>query len=158
MDNVFLQYTFIFLISMIPFLEVFLTVPMAIIVFDFPPFAVLIVAILGNAMSVLLFVFFGAEINKHFNTIYHKLRKRDKTPTGMNPRIKRTFDRFGATGVCFLSSILFSSQVGAGAMATLGTSRSQVFIWTNLGVTTLAVVMATLSVVAEGFVTSLVNL
>ncbi|WP_176448753.1 small multi-drug export protein [Lentibacillus sp. CBA3610] len=158
MENVFLQCIFIFFVSMIPFLEVFLTVPTAIIVFNFPPFAVLIVAILGNAMSVLLFMFFGAEINKLFNTIYNKVRRREKTPMGINPRIKRTFDRFGATGVCFLSSILFSSQVGAGTMTTLGASRSQVFIWTILGVSTLAVVMATLSVMAEGFVSSLMDL
>ncbi|MFC7063423.1 small multi-drug export protein [Halobacillus seohaensis] len=158
MENVFLQYTFIFFVSMIPFLEAFLTVPTAIIVFNFPPVVALIVAILGNAISVLLFVLFGSEINKLFNTIYNKLRKSDKTPMEINPRIKRTFDRFGATGVCFLSSILFSSQIGAGAITTLGASKSQVFIWTNLGMSTLAVVMATLSVVAEGLVSSLVNL
>ncbi|MFD1361779.1 small multi-drug export protein [Lentibacillus salinarum] len=158
MENVLLQCMTIFFISMVPFLEVFLTVPTAIIVFNFPPLVALIVAILGNAISVLLFVFFGAEINNFFNSVYNKLRKRDRRPVGINPRIKRTFDRFGATGVCFLSSILFSSQVGAGAITTLGASRRKVFIWTNLGVSTLAVVMATLSVVAEGFVSSFVNL
>ncbi|WP_106495804.1 small multi-drug export protein [Lentibacillus sp. Marseille-P4043] len=158
MENVLLQCVFIFFVSMVPFLEVFLTVPTAIIVFNFPPLVALILAILGNAISVLLFVFFGAEINKLFATISNKLRKRDKTHIGINPRIKRTFDRFGATGVCFLSSILFSSQVGAGAITTLGASRSQVFIWTILGVSTLAIVMATLSVVAEGLVSSLMNL
>lgn len=160
MENVFLQYTLIFFTSMVPFLEVFLTVPMAIIVFNFPPVVVLIVAILGNVASVCVFVFFGAQMYKGLNIIYNKLRKsdKDKTPTEINPRIKRTFDRYGATGVCFLSSILFSSQVGAGAMTSLGAKRSQVFIWTNLGVGTLAVVMATLSVAAEGFVTTLVNL
>ncbi|WP_010531503.1 small multi-drug export protein [Lentibacillus jeotgali] len=158
MENVLLQCIFIFFISMVPFLEVFLTVPTAIIVFNFPPFAALIVAILGNAISVLFFVFFGTEINKLFHTVYNKLRKRDRAPVGINPRIKRTFDRFGATGVCFLSSILFSSQIGAGAITTLGASRNQVFIWTTLGVSTLAVIMATLSVVAEGLVSSLVNL
>lgn len=158
MENVFLQYGFIFFVSMIPFLEVFITVPTAIIGFNLSPFVVLIVAIIGNAMSVLLFICFGTEINRLFNTIYNKLRKRHKTPMGMNPRIKRSFDRFGTTGVCLLSSVLFSSQVGAGAMTGLGASRSQVFIWTNLGVSTLAVVMATLSVVAEGFVSSFVNL
>ncbi|MEW9675154.1 small multi-drug export protein [Lentibacillus sp. L22] len=158
MENIFLQCIFTFFVSMIPFLEVFVTVPTAIIVFNFSPFAAVIVAILGNAISVLLFVLFGAEINKRFNIICNKFCKRNRTPVKINPRIKRTFNRFGATGVCFLSSILFSSQIGAGTMMTLGASRSRVFIWTNLGVSTLAVVMATLSVVAEGLVSSLVNL
>ncbi|ALX48573.1 hypothetical protein [Lentibacillus amyloliquefaciens] len=161
MENVILQILFIFFTSMVPFLEVFLTVPMAIVVFNFPPLAALIVAIFGNAMSVLLFVFFGAKINKFFNILLNKFHKSDKEPkgpVGINPRIKRMFDRFGATGVCFLSSLLFSSQIGAGTIATLGASRIKVFIWTNLGMSTLAVVMATLSVVAEGFVSSLVNL
>ncbi|WP_226037326.1 small multi-drug export protein [Aquibacillus saliphilus] len=158
MENLFLQCLFVFFVSMVPFLEVFLTVPTAIIAFNFPPLVALSLAILGNAVSVFLFMFFGAEINKLFNTIYNKFRKRDNTPKKINPRIKRTFDRFGAIGVCFLSSILFSSQIGAGAITTLGASRSQVFIWTNLGASAVAVVMATLSVVAEGLVSSLVNL
>ncbi|MDQ0300292.1 hypothetical protein J2S78_002739 [Salibacterium salarium] len=158
MENVFAQYMFIFFVSMVPFLEVFLTIPTAIIVFNFPPFVVLIVAILGNVMSVLLFVFFGVQMNRFFNTLYNKLRKRDRTPITINPRIKKAFDRFGATWVCFSSSILFSSQVGAGTMTSLGASKRQVFIWTNLGVSTLAVVLATLSVVAEKLVSSLVNL
>ncbi|HLR61359.1 MAG TPA: small multi-drug export protein [Lentibacillus sp.] len=158
MENVLLQCITIFFISMVPFLEVFLTVPTAIIVFNFPPLIALIVAILGNAISVLLFVFFGAEINNLFHSVYNKFRKGDRRHVEINPRIKRTFDRFGATGVCFLSSILFSSQVGAGAITTLGASRHKVFIWTTLGVSTLAVVMATLSVVAEGFISSLVKL
>ncbi|MDT8862114.1 small multi-drug export protein [Alkalihalobacillus sp. MEB130] len=158
MDNVFLQYVFIFFVSMIPFLETFLTVPLAIIVFDFPPIAVVIVAIFGNAMSVLLFILFGTEINKLVSIIYYKLHKKDKKPIKMNARIKRTFDRFGATGVCFFSSILFSSQIGAFSMTTLGAKRSQIFVWTNLGVSALAVAMAILSVMAEGFVITLVNL
>ncbi|WP_202078628.1 small multi-drug export protein [Caldalkalibacillus salinus] len=158
MENVLFQFIFIFFVSMVPFLEVFLTVPTAIIVFNFPPFVALIVSILGNATSILIFIFFGTEINKLFHSIYNKLQKRDRQPMGMNPRLKRTFDRLGATGVCFLSSILFSSQVGACALTTLGASRSRVFIWTNLGVSTLAVIMATLSVVAKELVSTLVNL
>ncbi|WP_235989002.1 small multi-drug export protein [Aquibacillus kalidii] len=143
---------------MVPFLEVFITVPTAIIVFNFPPIVALIIAILGNATSVLIIVLFGGEMNKLFNTIYHKFRKQNKPPKKMNTRVKKTFDRFGATGVCFLSSILISSQVGAGTISTLGVSKRQVFIWTNLGVSSVAIVMATLSVVAEGLVSSLVNL
>ncbi|WP_026702139.1 hypothetical protein [Salibacterium aidingense] len=76
----------------------------------------------------------------------------------MNPRVKRAFECFGATWVCFSSSILFSSQVGAGTMTTLGASERQVFIWTNLGVSTLAVIMAVLSVASEKLVSSIVNL
>ncbi|KHF41564.1 small multi-drug export protein [Halalkalibacter okhensis] len=158
MENVFLQYVFIFFVSMVPFLEVFLTVPMAIIVFNFPPIAVLIVAIFGNAMSVLLFILFGAEMSKFFSIIYNKLRKKAQKPKEINPRIKRTFERFGVIGVCFMSSILVSSQIGAFSMTTLGAKRSQIFIWTNLGVCALAITMAILSVMAEGFVTTLVNL
>lgn len=154
MDNLFIQCLFVFFVSMVPFLEVFLAVPTAIIVFNFPPIVALILAILGNAFSVLLFIFFGAEINK----LYNKIRRRDNSSKKINPRIKRTFDRFGSIGVCLLSSILFSSQIGAGAITTLGASRNQVFIWTNLGASAVAVVMAILSVVAEGLVSSLVNL
>ncbi|PSL42422.1 hypothetical protein B0H94_11526 [Salsuginibacillus halophilus] len=158
MDSLFLQYMFVFFVSMVPFLEVFLTVPTAIIVFDFPPVIVSVVAIAGNTLSVLLFIFFGTEINKFFSTLYNKLRKRDSIPKEVNPRVKQALDRFGATWVCFLSSILFSSQVGAGTMTTLGSSRKQVFIWTNLGVAALAITMALLSITAERLVIEMVDL
>ncbi|RPF50400.1 small multi-drug export protein [Aquisalibacillus elongatus] len=158
MENIFLQYLFIFFVSMVPFFETFLTVPTAIIVFDIPPLAALTVAIIGNAISVILFIFFGTEINKFFNFLFKRFRKGNPAPVEMSPRIKRSLDRYGATGICFMSSLLFSSQMGACAITSLGSSKHQVFIWTSLGVSTLAIVMATLSIMAEGLVTSLVNL
>lgn len=158
MENVLLQSLFIFFISMVPFLEVFLTVPVGIIVFNFPPFAALLLAIAGNAVSVLLFVFFGIQINKFVTSVMNKFRKHDKVYKPINPRVKHMFNRFGPTAVCFMSSLLFSSQVGASAISTLGAPRKKVFIWTTLGVSTLAVAMATLSVTAEGFVATLVNI
>lgn len=158
MDNVLFQYAFIFFVSMVPFIEVFLTIPTAIIAFNTPPFIVLIIAILGNATSVFLFAFFGVRINKLFSILYSKFRKKEKTPKTINPRIKQTFDRYGATGVCFFSSLLFSSQIGAGTMATFGAPRRQVLIWTNLGVSTLAIIMVTLSITAEELVSSFVSL
>src|SRR5699024_3325095 len=135
-ENILLQYISIFFVSMIPLVEVFVSVPTAIIVFNIPPLAALIVAILGNATSVLIFIYFGAEIKRLFQTVYHKFRNIDKEPIKVNPRIKQAFDRLGPTGVCFLSSVLFSSQIGAGTVSTIGAPRSQVFIWTNLGVST----------------------
>src|SRR5699024_4823812 len=129
-----------------------------IIAFDFPPFAALIVAIIGNSISVLLFIYFGAEINKLFHTMYHKFRKKDKKTVKMNPRMKRTYNRFEETGVCFLSWLLSTSQFVLGTISTIGAPRSQVFIWTNLGVGTLAVIMATLSVMAEELVSSFMHL
>lgn len=158
MENIFLQYSLIFLVSMVPFIEAFLVIPTAIIGFKLPPFIVLIVAFLGNAMSIFLFMYFGAEIKKQLGSLYHTFKKKQKTSKEMNPRIKQSFDRFGATGVCLLSPFLFSSQIGAGAMTTLGVSRKQVFIWTNIGVSTLALVMVTLSIVAEELVASLLNI
>lgn|SRR5699024_1161846 len=154
MGNVFLQYAFIFFVSMIPFVEVFVTVPIGTIVFNLPPVFVLIVAVIGNIISVSFFIFFGAEMNKFIN----KFRKTDKSRKEINPKIKESFDRFGATGVSFFSSLLFSSQVGAGAMISFGASKSRVFVWTAMGVSTLASIMAILSVIAEELVISLVNL
>ncbi|MDQ0159969.1 hypothetical protein [Alkalibacillus salilacus] len=158
MENVILQVLFVFFVSMVPFLEVFLTVPMGIIVFDFSPLVTLTIAVLGNAVSVLIFIFFGSTIKAGFHKITQKWRRREVAPASVNPKIKATFERYGALGVCFASSLLFSSQVGASTVATFGISKRKIFVWTNLGMMTLAVTMATLSVFAEEFVVTIVNL
>lgn len=155
MENMLLQYGLVFVVSMVPFIEAFFTVPAAIIFFDLPPFVVLIVAISGNALSILLFMSFGTHINKFVNVIYYK---KYQTTITVNPRIKRSFDRFGATSVCFLSPVLFSSQIGAGAMTGLGASKRHVFTWTSAAISTLALVMAIMSIIAEGYISSLLNL
>lgn len=154
MESLFLQYAFIFFVSMVPFAEVFVTVPVGVIVFNLPIFNVLAVAIIGNIISVFFFIFFGSEFNKFFI----KFRKTGKPSKEINPKIKQSLDRFGATGVSFLSSLLFSSQLGAGALMSFGASKSRVLFWTGAGVTTLAGIMAILSVTAEELVISLVNL
>lgn len=158
MDNILFQYVMIFLVSTVPFLEVFVTIPTAIIVFNLSPFLSLVTAFLGNGLSVLLFIYFGGEMRKLYHQLYRKFRKREHPGSSMPPRMKKTFDRFGVVGVCFFSSILVSSQVGATTMAGAGASKSRIFIWTNLGVLSLAVFMAICSVVAAEFVIRLVDL
>ncbi|HLR53145.1 MAG TPA: small multi-drug export protein [Pseudogracilibacillus sp.] len=153
MENIFLQYAVIFFGSMVPFLEVFVSIPMGVVGFGLPLFVVLLISIVGNMFSVFLFIFFGTEINKFMT----KFRKTNQPVKKINPKIKETFDRFGATGVSFLSSLLFSSQIGAGTMITLGASKLRVFFWTCAGVSILAGIMAVLSVTAEELVISLIN-
>lgn len=158
MDSIFLQYVFIFFMSAIPFFEVFIGIPTAIIVFNFPPVVSLLIAFVGNVLSVLLFLFFGVEIKKIYDRFARKFRKSSQTSRGVPPRIQKTFDRFGVIGVCFFSSILVSSQLGATTMTSFGASKAKVFFWTNLGVFTLAVIMTILSVAATEFVTDLVDI
>ncbi|PTL38209.1 small multi-drug export protein [Alkalicoccus saliphilus] len=157
MENVFLQYVMIFLVSTVPFFEVFITIPTAIIVFNLSPVLSLVTAFLGNCFSVLLFIYFGGGIRKLYHTFSRKYQKKERPAEGMSPRMKKTFDRFGVIGVCFFSSILVSSQIGATTMASVGASKRKVFLWTNLGVLSLAVVMAISSVVATEFVIRLVD-
>src|SRR5690625_1770921 len=158
MENILIQYLFILVVSMIPFLEVFITVPTGIIVFGLPPVFVVIMSVIGNVISVFLFIFFGSQIYKLFYVFPYRQEKKHKKPKGMGGRMKRTFNRCGINGVSFLSSLLFSSQIGSSAMMSLGGRKNQVFLWTNLGVITLAIVMAILSIVAEEFVSLLVDI
>src|SRR5699024_12872054 len=116
-------------------------------------FVVLLISIVGIMFSVFLFIFCGTEINKFMT----KFRKTNQPVKRINPKIKETFDRFGATGVSFLSSLLFSRQIGAGTMITLGDSKIRVFFWTYAGVSIIAGIMDVLSVTAEEQVISLIN-
>ncbi len=158
MDNVFLQYVMVFLVSTVPFFEVFITIPTAIIVFNLSPVLSLFTAFLGNCFSVLLFIYFGGGIRKLYHTFSRKFQKKERKAGGMSPKLQQTFDRFGVIGVCFFSSILVSSQMGATTMASVGASKRKVFLWTNLGVFSLALVMTVSSVVAAEFVIRLVDL
>src|SRR5699024_3603630 len=141
----FLQYAVIFFGSMVPFLEVFVSIPMGVVGFGLPLFVVLLISIVGNMFSVFLFIFFGTEINKFMT----KFRKTNQPVKRINPKIKETFDRFGATGVSFLSSLLFSSQIGAGTMITLGASKLRLFFWTFAGELLIDSIMAVFYVISE---------
>lgn len=118
------QWIGIMLISAIPFVESYFGAAIGILV-GIHPVVAIVAAILGNAVSMLAFVF-GADAARK-----KVLDGRGSTtePTPRRARLKRMFDRFGVPGVSLLGQTILPSQITSGAMVSFGASRNAVILW-----------------------------
>nr|WP_241429028.1 hypothetical protein [Agrococcus sp. ARC_14] len=118
------QWLGIMAISAIPFVESYFGAVIGILVGLHPAVAI-VAAIVGNAISMLGFVFAADAARK-------KVLDRRETLEELSPRrqrLKRMFDRFGVPGVSLLGQTLLPSQITSGAMVSFGASRNAVILW-----------------------------
>ena len=150
------EYIIVFLISMIPFTEYLFSVPAAIIVFRLSPVVSTIVIIIGNILSVLIFVFLGDKIRQ----LYYKIRKQkeEKPRKEVNPKLRKYYERFGVPGLSTLGTFFVSSQLTAMAITTFESSRGKAVFWVNLSVIVFSIILAILSVFAEDWISSQLSL
>lgn len=62
-----IEYIIVFALSTIPFSEFIISVPTGIIIFNLNPIISTAVAIAGNLLSVVVFVFLGSQIRRFIN-------------------------------------------------------------------------------------------
>ncbi len=72
-----IHYLYVFLISMLPFIELRGAIPIGILQFDLNPLFVLIVAIIGNLIPVPFFLVFLEDIEKHLRKYPQIAKKMD---------------------------------------------------------------------------------
>lgn len=118
------QWLGIMLISAIPFVESYFGAAIGVLVGLHPAVAIG-AAIIGNAISMLGFVFAADAARRKVVAG----RERAKEPSPRRERLKRMFDRFGVPGVSLLGQTLLPSQITSGAMVSFGASRNAVVLW-----------------------------
>lgn len=104
------------------------------------PAAAIPVAILGNAISMLVLVM-GAGAARG--------RLASGKSTELSPRrqkLRRMFDRFGVPGVSLLGQSVLPSQITSAAMVSFGASRSAVIRWQLVSITLWGVAFGLLAV------------
>lgn len=121
-----LQWLILLLISMIPFVEAYIAAPLGIIA-GVNPIVAIIASIVGNVISMVLFVLFGEKIRK----IRHK---EDIPLTARKQKLKERFDKYGVALVSLLGQTLLPSQITSVAMVTFGAKKNAVIFWQTISI------------------------
>lgn len=115
------QWLSVMVASAIPFIESYFGSALGVVAGVNPVIAI-VAAIIGNIISMTLFVTFGEKIRSW--------RKSDEKPVSKRTeKIKRLFNKYGVIGVSLLGQTLLPSQITSMAMVTFGAPKSKVIFW-----------------------------
>ncbi|MBB3052937.1 hypothetical protein FHS23_003980 [Prauserella isguenensis] len=136
----FLHWVGILVLGAIPFVESYFGSVIGVLS-GLSPFVAIPVAIGGNVVSMLAFVF-GA----------HAVRgrvMRDREQAALSPRrqkVKERFDRYGVAGVSLLGQLVRPSQITSALIVSFGASRNRVIMWQVVSIIMWGVVCGVLAV------------
>ncbi|WP_336644947.1 hypothetical protein [Microbacterium sp. USHLN186] len=134
-----LQWAGVMLAAAIPFVESYFGTLIGIVAGVPVPIAVL-AAIIGNAASMLAFVFTAAAARR--KVLARRGGDAEAEPSPRRQKVKRMFDRFGVPGVSLLGQTVLPSQITSGMMVSFGASRNAVILWQVISIIVWAVVFA----------------
>lgn len=135
-----LQWAGVMLAAAIPFIESYFGTLIGAIAGVPLPLAVL-AAVVGNAVSMLVFVFIASAARQKLLA----RRGADAATDAPSPRrekVKRMFDRFGVPGVSLLGQTVLPSQITSGMMVSFGASRNAVIVWQIISIIIWAIIFA----------------
>jgi hypothetical protein len=120
----------VFLAGAIPWFEAIAVIPAGIL-FGLDPLATVIAAVLGNAITIFLFAYLGANIRELIVK-----RRIAKGKAGESPKFEKAlkaFDRYGIYGMALLGPILIGTQFAATASVAAGLKPLKVSLFITAG-------------------------
>ncbi len=137
-----LQWLGVMLVSAIPFVESYFGSVIGVAI-GLGPVVAILVAVIGNVISMLAFVYGAGAIRDRAT------KNREKAISPRRQRLKRMFDKFGVPGVSLLGQTVLPSQITSMAMVSFGANRNVVAFWQIISIILWGVlfgVLATLGV------------
>ncbi|GEN86812.1 small multi-drug export protein [Oceanobacillus sp. FSL W8-0428] len=119
------QYLSVFLISIVPFFESYVAIPIGII-FGFPSIQVVLIGAVGNWLSVMVFIWVISGLRKKVVANKSKDSKRKN-------RAQNIFKKYGVAGLSFAGPIICYHVCAAISIAS-GAKKSYVSIWQAIGI------------------------
>ncbi|UTR07010.1 small multi-drug export protein [Alkalihalobacillus sp. LMS6] len=123
------QYVSVFVISLIPFFESYVAVPIG-VVFGFPSIPVIVIAILGNWLSVMAFIWIIAKFRKPSN----------KKSSKRSARAQNIFNKYGVAGLSFAGPLICYHVCAAISIAS-GAKKGYVSLWQGIAITTWSIAL-----------------
>ena len=117
-----LQWLGVMLVSAIPFVESYFGSVIGVAI-GLGPVVAILVAVIGNVISMLAFVYGAGAIRDRAT------KNREKAISPRRQRLKRMFDKFGVPGVSLLGQTVLPSQITSMAMVSFGADRNVVAVW-----------------------------
>lgn len=130
------EYALIFIGAAIPWFEIALVIPLG-IVWGLSPSMVMLVAFVGNMLTVLMLII-GFD---KFRDWYTKRQEaKGKAASKKNERAVRIWNKYGLPGLSLLGPILIGTHIAAFIGMTLGATKRNTTVWMviSIGIWTLA--------------------
>ncbi len=116
----FITYAIIFLLAAIPFFEIAMIIPVAIIG-GMPAIPTMIIAFLGNLLTIVLLIIF---LDKIRNWRRNK-KKEEQTDSKRHKRAKSLWDKYGLPGLAFIGPFFVGSHLSALLAISFGAQRTK---------------------------------
>ena len=124
------EYILVFLGAAIPWFEIALVIPLG-IVWGLSPFWVMVLAFVGNMITVLALIL-GFD---RFKVWYTKRQEaKDKLQNKKSERAKRIWNKYGLPGLAMLGPILIGTHIAAFIGMTLGASKKNTTVWLTISI------------------------
>lgn len=142
------QYITLFLLSVAPWIDIFLVVPLG-IVWGLSPIGVGITGFSGNFLMILLLGLFFRQFARWREQ--KRLKKGITTPSKKETRARRIWERYGVPGLSLIAPVLVGTDIAAVLALTFGSSRTRVIGWMGVSLVVWTVVLAIGSVYGFGY-------
>ncbi|CAM3106269.1 small multi-drug export protein [Filibacter tadaridae] len=124
------EYLLVFLGAAIPALEIALVIPLGIIR-GLSPVLVMLLAFLGNMLTVLILIFAFQKVK---DWMASRKRKKGKEKSKRTERGKRIWNKYGMPGLALLGPILIGTHIAAFLGLLLGASKVNTMIWMMISI------------------------
>ena len=140
-----LQWVGVILAAAIPFVESYFGAVIGVVA-GINPVVAILAAIVGNVVSMLIFVFSAHGMRS-------KVRegKEVKPETPRRAKLRERFDKYGVAGVSLLGQTLLPSQITSAAMVSFGASKNAVILWQVISIIIWGVAFGTLASLGFSF-------
>lgn len=118
-----LQWVGVILAAAIPFIESYFGSVIGILA-GINPVIAIAAAIVGNVISMLLFVLSAHGVRSKVVS-----GKAPKEPSARRQKLRAQFDKYGVAGVSLLGQTILPSQITSAAMVSFGASKDAVILW-----------------------------
>ncbi|PJJ44647.1 hypothetical protein ATK23_1887 [Glutamicibacter mysorens] len=118
-----LQFVAVALVAAVPFIESYFGSLIGVVI-GVPVVAAIATAVIGNVISMLLFV-------NSAHAVRSKVRKgaESEKKERKYEKLRRAFDKYGIAGVSLLGQTILPSQITSAALVSFGANKQKVIFW-----------------------------
>lgn len=143
------EYFLVFIGAAIPWLEIALVIPLG-IVWGLSPFWVMVVAFIGNMVTVLALIFGFDKFKDWYN---ERQEKKGEANNKKSERAKRIWNKYGLPGLALLGPILIGTHIAAFIGMTLGANKRNTTVWLTISIAVWTLVFGILTAMGFDFFT-----
>ncbi|MBD3922053.1 small multi-drug export protein [Paenibacillus sp. PR3] len=144
------QYVVLFVLAALPWLDVFLVVPLG-IAWGLAPIGVGIIGFIGNLLTVILLCIFSRQFAAWRERRRVAKGKERGSLSKREERAKKLWERYGLPALALLAPVAVGTDIAAAIALVLGSTPKRVFGWMAVSLAVWSTVMAVGAVYGFGY-------